>query len=194
MNGSGLRAWRRANGLRQIDLAEKLGVTQSAVSRWECGIDEPSPPVARRILAVVRDYSSNEIARERLFLERSPVIGVLLDLEGMRLIATSAAHRKIWPGFQSYIGKYLIEDLVGATKMLAFDETLHREAVEGELVQVRGRALEHTRLDPGTCIGHEWQANFRKAGNRTLIEVQYDFNPSNAFIEPAILRISDLIK
>lgn len=33
---------RKSLGLRQIDFAAKLSVTQAAVSRWETGIKEPS--------------------------------------------------------------------------------------------------------------------------------------------------------
>ena len=33
---------RNSLGLRQIDFAAKLSVTQAAVSRWETGIKEPS--------------------------------------------------------------------------------------------------------------------------------------------------------
>ncbi len=36
-----VRAARRAAGLTQTDLAKRVGSTQSAVSRWEAGRDDP---------------------------------------------------------------------------------------------------------------------------------------------------------
>lgn len=39
--GSHVRSWREQAGLSQAGLARGLGTTQSAVSRWENGHDEP---------------------------------------------------------------------------------------------------------------------------------------------------------
>ena len=36
--GKRMSALRRKMGLSQTDLAEKLGVTSQAVSKWECGV------------------------------------------------------------------------------------------------------------------------------------------------------------
>lgn len=35
MDGTQLRTWRKAHGLRQETLADLLGVAQASVSRWE---------------------------------------------------------------------------------------------------------------------------------------------------------------
>lgn len=45
----GLRAWRKARGLRQQDVADYLEVWRSAVSRWERG-ETPVPQMARLAL------------------------------------------------------------------------------------------------------------------------------------------------
>lgn len=39
--GAEIRRWRETAGLSQTALAERLGTSQSAVSRWESGRDEP---------------------------------------------------------------------------------------------------------------------------------------------------------
>lgn len=43
IGGAALRRARRAAGLRQLDVARATGVTRSAVSRWERGLDVPAP-------------------------------------------------------------------------------------------------------------------------------------------------------
>ena len=45
-----IREARQAAGLSQVALAERLSTTQSAVSRWECGHEEPRLSTLRSIL------------------------------------------------------------------------------------------------------------------------------------------------
>lgn len=53
--GQLLAAFRAAKGLRQEDLAERLGVEQGTVSRWECGKRIPRDHWRRRICAELGD-------------------------------------------------------------------------------------------------------------------------------------------
>ena len=43
--------FRLRKGLRQIDLAEALGVSSTTIKNWECGICEPSPASGVKIAA-----------------------------------------------------------------------------------------------------------------------------------------------
>ncbi len=45
-----IRDARKAAGLSQVALAKRLSTTQSAVSRWECGHEEPRLSTLRSIL------------------------------------------------------------------------------------------------------------------------------------------------
>ena len=45
---------RKALGLRQIDVAAQIGVSQCAVSKWECGITMPN---ASHLKALAKLYS-----------------------------------------------------------------------------------------------------------------------------------------
>jgi len=45
-----IHRWRQAAGLTQAELAARLGTTQSAVSRWENGHDEPRLATLAEIL------------------------------------------------------------------------------------------------------------------------------------------------
>lgn len=60
-----LRQYRRNNGINQSMLAEKLGVDQTTISRWERGCDIPGYAMQRRI----RDLLRHEIdSRQELTL------------------------------------------------------------------------------------------------------------------------------
>ncbi|HBV94679.1 MAG: helix-turn-helix transcriptional regulator [Candidatus Dormibacteria bacterium] len=53
-SGARLRAMRRAAGLRWEYLAERLGCTYSAVTRWEQGITAPSAVYLAQLCAALR--------------------------------------------------------------------------------------------------------------------------------------------
>ena len=54
---------RRASGMSQEELAEKLGVSRQAVSKWESGASDPS---TANLIAIAELYgvSAEEILRE----------------------------------------------------------------------------------------------------------------------------------
>ncbi|WP_255572199.1 DNA-binding transcriptional regulator [Celeribacter sp. PS-C1] len=75
-----VRWLRRKLGMTQIDLAEKLNVDQTTVSRWERGIEEPRPAsyMALRDLLVAFD-DRRVIQRQLAVIQNDLVIGGLAD-------------------------------------------------------------------------------------------------------------------
>lgn len=59
--------WRRANGITQLEAAERFDVTLTTVSKWERGVVAPSPRVIRRFLA--EGFTENEVF-EMFFKDR----------------------------------------------------------------------------------------------------------------------------
>lgn len=53
MEKTAIRAFRRQLGWTQWDLAERLGVDQGTVSRWERGVETPRPATAARLRDMV---------------------------------------------------------------------------------------------------------------------------------------------
>lgn len=47
-----LRAWRRANDMKQAEIASAVGMSPQLISRIELGDIRPSMPTAKRIAAV----------------------------------------------------------------------------------------------------------------------------------------------
>jgi transcriptional regulator with XRE-family HTH domain len=55
--GERIRRRRLQLRLLQRELGERLGVTESTVSNWECGRTEPAPFVRTRVHALLGDAS-----------------------------------------------------------------------------------------------------------------------------------------
>lgn len=55
-----LRKYRKLAGLRQEDLAKKLGKTRSVISNWEKGINRPDAETIAKICAIL-NVTPNEI-------------------------------------------------------------------------------------------------------------------------------------
>ena len=49
----GIKVCRKCKGLTQRELAEKMGCTQTDVSRWESGSVQPSPPTLEKLAEVL---------------------------------------------------------------------------------------------------------------------------------------------
>lgn len=49
VNGAAVRAFRKAIGIKQVDLALRANVTNGTLSRIESGVRQPSPPVMRKL-------------------------------------------------------------------------------------------------------------------------------------------------
>lgn len=66
--GSHIRRYRRAQSLSQAELAEKLGVEQATISRWERGFHEPDLKFRRRLqdLLLTRSTRSDEVLFHRV--------------------------------------------------------------------------------------------------------------------------------
>ena len=70
MTADELRAWRAAHGISQEQLARLLGVTSTAVRRWEM----PEESAHRRAIPPYLERALRDIARERAHsLRRAPI-------------------------------------------------------------------------------------------------------------------------
>jgi len=169
-----LKAWRIGNGFSQLRLAQRLCVSQAAVSRWEAGIDAPSLEVAGRIRALLDPATRHGVALEELFVGVRESLHVLFDFDGARLLATSQGYGRTFPHFSRLIGERFADRLVGETRVIYEDTSLHSSIMLGEIALMMGTTERHVDHDHDPAPRHHRTICFRKTGNRILGDVSFD--------------------
>lgn len=99
--GSGLsvdselvRHLRATLGVTQKELAIRLGLNQSTVSRWERGMTRPDMDTRRRLHALVEGAASHAEGSLRLVVAHSPAAMALFDAE-WRVLAVSPSFARL---------------------------------------------------------------------------------------------------
>lgn len=168
-----LRSWRRQNGIKQLALADMLGVSQAAVSYWETGRDRPSPDLMKRIDDLISRKDLGEVVLERVFTQRQAAVMALFDFEGIRLMAASRGYLALWPGMSLLQGKPMVDHLVNESGMLLSNEALRRDIASGKLALISGVSDRHIDIAVDAAVRHEWHICFRRFGHKTLMSISY---------------------
>lgn len=84
-------AFRRQSQLSQQALAAFLGVGQRTVSRWERGVDQPSPALQERLSALIGGGEATQLPAIYEAVKAAPVPLALVDAEG-RILVASPSH------------------------------------------------------------------------------------------------------
>lgn len=191
-----LKSWRVASRIKQATLAHLVGVTQGAVSRWERGLDTPSPGVFIRLREIMSDGHRDEAIAERLFTTRQAGLRNLFDFEGLKLLAASRGTAALRPIFASMVGRRFLPYLTDETGDLMNDEIFMADVRRGEVAVVTGVSVRHmtlkTEIDHVDRL-HRWHARYRKNGPMILVDVVYD--PCDPDTKPGveeIIRLSDI--
>jgi transcriptional regulator with XRE-family HTH domain len=113
------------NGIKQGDIAERLGVGQCSVSRWESGCHEPDPINRARIAEIVAANASSagDAALKRLVSTSSLPVHLICDATH-RLLAASPARAASWNADVTvYLGSCLwpfaTDEIIAAEESLA---------------------------------------------------------------------------
>jgi transcriptional regulator with XRE-family HTH domain len=172
--GARLKAWRRAQGLKQAALAERLGVSQPAVARWERGLDLPAPARLARLQELMAGAMRDELTLDRLFISRQSAIRALIDCDGLRMVAFSAGFSSIWPTSSALLDIPLMDHLVDEACHLIHDAELSHGRRTGSLCLASGISDRHLDLPIDVSIRHRWHICFRRYGARMLADMVYE--------------------
>lgn len=95
--GVALRRFRRLNVVKQSDVAERLGVSQGCVSRWESGAHRPDPGQRERIVRMIAACAGDDrdSALRRLVEGSGRPVHLICD-STHRLLAASRSRAASW--------------------------------------------------------------------------------------------------
>lgn len=181
MIGSLLKTWRRTAQLTQTQLAQALGVSQSLVSRWERGVEAPSPALSRRLHELMTGSRNlSELAREAVALHTLPVGRALYDVDGVRLLAYSQGFARTWPPnhggkpLETIAGRFLLDLLVGEVASLLQDDEIRYQIQTGEIIQLSCVTERSTTLEVDHGLRYRKHGSLRDIGGRLVFDVTYE--------------------
>lgn len=172
--GDRIRRWRRANGVKQTAFAATLNVSQAAVSRWENGIDCPSPAVLSKIKDLIARGNQDELLTERRFIERLSSAEAIFALDGISLEATSAGLRRLWPEFSRLIGSRIADRMIAETRIILDDTNLRKDILRGDVTILSGITTRHTDIELDTAAKHRWISRVRVDGARAYTRMVFE--------------------
>lgn len=134
--GPRLRAFRQRMGLKQLALAQELGVSQAFLSRLETGISTPSEALTARINELLRRPANRLMFDDwRATVAYSPALSSLLAYEdgAVRLCEFSAGVRAMGGAFADAREGDRLEGLIGEDADRQFINHVNAGAFEGEV-------------------------------------------------------------
>ena len=149
-----------------------MGVTQSAVSRWERGLDEPSPEVFGRLRNLIDKHSAGRFDIEQRVLERMPGLRALLDWDGMTMLAMTRDFSAIWPHMGGTKSLRLGDHLADISCDLFNDSAFSQSIKNGEIALIEGISDRHL-IGSHPAFRHYWAAVYRRIGTRHCVEISY---------------------
>lgn len=169
-----LPAWRKACRIKQATLAEMLGVTQTAVSRWETGLDRPPRRLMPRLIDAMSAAGAQRREADGLAIAHSPALRAAFDLDGVRLVAASRALRATWPRFSALRSTRLADHLVDEASLFLHDGDFVKSARRGEVAVITAVSSRHVALDMDHGFLHRWTAVFRAYGTAMHVDMTYE--------------------
>ncbi len=171
---SRMKTWRRLNSIKQETLAAQLGVSQAAISRWENGLDQPSPAHLKQLRNLLAQTVRDEFQLQRQFIMRQRTVRMLCDMDGVRMLGVSHGFSALWPESGALIERRLADDLVGETRPFSFDVALVQAIAGGSLCIASGISDRHIGLQIDRAVRHGWHICFRHYGARVIADMIYE--------------------
>lgn len=186
-----LRVWRKTNLIGQKNLAARLGVTQSAISRWETGAEQPS----QKILGKLKDLMAERdpVRISRLMIERQGTIRALYDLDGIKLLCCSQGLSNVWPTLSAQTGSYFRDDLINEIQGLVERDNILQQAHKGEIAFISGVSERHIGAQIDTQLKHRWHIQFIRHGLVSIGDMLYEPCAPDAMTGVEVIQYLDEI-
>ena len=171
---SRLKKWRRLNGIKQEALAQMLGVSQSAISFWESGREQPGIANTRKLEELIDRSAHDQALIERLFIRRQTGIRALFDLDGVRLLETSAGYKAHWPDTALLEQSMMADHLVNEAQDILHNAEHVAAIRRGEIGLISAVSTRLTDYQLDSELKCTWHVCFRRYGARTLLDLVFD--------------------
>jgi transcriptional regulator with XRE-family HTH domain len=198
--GSRLRAAREQKGLTQVELAESLGISQSAVAQWESGRSSPAPATAARLQKLLGISPPVAAGEELLLTRRSfgrrprlPVVGSPAPGDDERILVDASARGEVLAPPQ-------LEGIKGAKAVYVRGRAMEPRYYAGEIVYLNpnrppnpGDFVFLTVREPSfpAAVGY-----IRQFAGADLVSVRvYTINPKREelFARQAVIEIATIV-
>jgi transcriptional regulator with XRE-family HTH domain len=132
-----IRQHRLHFGLTQQDLADRLGISQKTISRWESG--EHKPAAAQQVRLRDLFYRPTRLGAGRLAdsVRHCPALRALSRHEGLKLLALSPPVAIKNPERMDWIGCDLISRATGILAEMLDDRLLEKDIQNGDVACIR---------------------------------------------------------
>jgi transcriptional regulator with XRE-family HTH domain len=173
-----LRLWRKANQMKQSVLASELGVTQAAVSRWEGGIDRPSPLIMNQLNRIMTPVDLS-LGLDMRMVERQAAVRGIFDCDRYQILTSSLGMKRIWPELCAKTDYSFADDLINELAPTVSDRALNQQLATGAIVLMSGVSERHLALDVDEAVHHRWHICFKRSGARLLADMSFEPCPSD---------------
>ncbi len=130
--------------------------------------------VLHKITDLIADGIRDELATERRFIERLSSAEAIFDLDGIRLEATSAGLKRLWPEFSRLVGLRIADRLIAETRIILDDTSLRRDILRGEVTIVSGITTRHTDIELDHVARHRWMSRICIDGPRAYARMVFE--------------------
>ena len=130
--------------------------------------------VLRKITDLIANGIRDDLAIDRRFIERLSSIEAIFDLDGIRLEATSAGLKRLWPEFSLLSGQAIAHRMIGESRIVVDHSSLRTDIMRGDVAIVAGITTRHTDLELDTAAKHRWISRIRVHGSRAYTKMIYE--------------------
>jgi len=176
MNGNDIRRWRSINRIKQSALADMVGVSSVAVSKWENDQSQPSKTAALRLAEVMSGMHEGKLAVEIAFAAPQKQIKSLNRGLNMQLVGVSAGFRAAWPEMSPFIGREMRPFLLNEALHYVENSDYFTGAIRCDVLMLSGvsNRLLSVGCEPSESFRFRWHTMVRYIDGEIIHETVFE--------------------